>query len=1084
MFIRELQLDGYGALHSLKLELEAPITVIYGPNEAGKSTVLRFVRSMLYGFPTRKEPVERGEPVFGGRHGGRLRLADQSGVVFMLERYAEKGTGLVLRDESGFERVLGQTEWERLMLGGISERLFRQLFAVSLNELHELRSLQGEEVGNYLYHTGLAGGAALTAAKRKLASDMDQLYRPRGTTQEMNRVLAAIKGIEASIRQSRDCVQAYNETKEALLLVQYRIELSERNLPELRNQAAKLQNAYELREWWLKREALRVEQSALREQLPNPEAPLLSEQTGAEWSELRKHRIAAGDQLKRARFIVSELNAEREKLTWEDALAASLPEWERMESLRESMAARHNEAVELEAERRMLDETVSGILSRISGDWREEDLQVFGGMAAEREQVRRLQQTWEEAERASNNLQSDIRRIVRQQEVLQLEAGTGNRHAQLQAVASQASHLGMFVPRTRGALLQAWNHVEDARRSYERVKLGSRQSMTDNTRSSTQRTTRTKPSRLLLALSGLLGVIGIAAMIILLLFGRENSFQPWTYILFVLLLLLATGLGAVAIRGQSGISSDNAALKLISDAHAASILSQRRQVADRLRQLINDPETSAAKLIPELEDRSTTAREIADTSSIDEDFHWSQLREAVHEELNRLEEADRGKSKQQELDGRIQELQLEKELIESDVRKQDMKMDELHSQWQQWLLNRKLPAHLEPGTLPELLGLAEQGQAVLRQRQRVKDRSDMLWLTIEEYEQSAIRLFERCPPPDGFRADILQAVRWLYREAMKQQAIKEDAVRLEEELLKTGAAAQEAKIMLSDLDRSISSMFEELGVTSEAELEQRIHIDTECLRLRKELREISIRLESGRNSEAQNELYELLHTRDEASLVSLLNEQKLRLAQEEAQRSELLDQRGRLTQELDRLRTDAELEDKGLRLSELQSKLEQLSERYAVLALSSLLIEKTKSVFEEEKQPEVLQLSSGYLQQMTNGAYIRIVAPGDNPLLLAETPDKRLVESTFLSRGTQEQLYLAMRFALCAAAAPEHPLPLLLDDLFVHFDEGRLKDTLPVLEDLARTRQVVLFTCHSHVAQTITAGIPSAQVLKLPIRGA
>ncbi|WP_372663828.1 AAA family ATPase [Cohnella sp.] len=1070
MFIRELQLDGYGALHGLKLQLEAPVTVIYGSNEAGKSTVLRFIRSMLYGFPTRKEPVERGEPVFGGRHGGRLRLSDTSGHEFVLERYAERGNGLILRNESGIERVMGQAEWERLMLGGISERLFRQLFAVSLNELHELRSLQGEEVGNYLYHAGLAGGSALTAARRKIALEMDQLYRPRGTTQELNRLLAAMKEIETSIRQSRDSIQAYNETRDALLQAQHRLELSERNLPVLRIQAVKLQSAYELREWWLKREALRMEESDMREQLPNPAAPLLAEQACTAWAELRKNRIEATDQLRKTQDAAADLKAMREKLSWDDELATLLPEWERMEAHREGMAARRDEAAELESERRMLDETVNGILSRISGEWGEEELLLFGGMAAEREMVRRLQQTWEEAERASNSLQADIRRIVRQQEVLQVEAGSVNRHSRLQDEASSAFPFGMFVPRTRVALLQAWHNAEDARRSYERVRSSNRQPKTVYTRTSSPRTTKTKSARNLYAASGVLGFTGVAAIVVIII-GRESNLQSWFYILAILPLLLSVGLGAAAFRRHSGKD----------DEYAVSIRSQRKQVADRLRQLINDPETSAAKLIPEYPDTSMSA----DTAAPDnEDILWSQLREAVHEQLGRLEEVDRGRSKQQELDSRLQELQLEKELAERDAMKQDERIDELHSQWQIWLQARKLPAHLLPETLPELLGLAEQGQAVLRQRQRVKDRSDMILRTIKEYEQSANQLFERCPPPESVRTDVIQSVQWLYREAMKQQSVKEEAARLERELQKAEALAQEAQVLLTLADRSISSLFHDLQVASEAELEQRIHIDTCCLTLRREAREISIRLESGRDQAAQNELYELLHTHDEATLVSLLSEQKMRLTEEETHRSELLDQRGRFTQELERLRTDAELEDKGMRLGQLQSKLEQLSERYVILALSNYLIDHTKSVFEEEKQPEVLQRSSRYLQQMTNGAYIRIVAPGDNPLLLAETQDRRLLDSAFLSRGTQEQLYLAMRFALCDAAAPEHPLPLLLDDLFVHFDEGRLNHTLPVLEDLARTRQVLLFTCHSHAAQTIAAGIPSAQLLHLPGRGA
>ena len=211
MFIRELHVDGYGALQGARLTLDHSVTILYGPNESGKSTLLRFIRAMLYGFPSRKEPVERGEPVRGGRHGGRLLFVQGDGREWLVERYAERGSSVNLRDSSGLERQLSQAEWERLALGGVTEKLFRQLFAVSLDELHQLRSLQGEEVGNYLYHAGLAGGAALTAARRRVGAEMDRLYRPKGVTQEINKLMAAIKDAEAAIRQSRDQIQLFNE---------------------------------------------------------------------------------------------------------------------------------------------------------------------------------------------------------------------------------------------------------------------------------------------------------------------------------------------------------------------------------------------------------------------------------------------------------------------------------------------------------------------------------------------------------------------------------------------------------------------------------------------------------------------------------------------------------------------------------------------------------------------------------------------------------------------------------------------------------------------------------------------------------
>jgi uncharacterized protein YhaN len=544
------------------------------------------------------------------------------------------------------------------------------------------------------------------------------------------------------------------------------------------------------------------------------------------------------------------------------------------------------------------------------------------------------------------------------------------------------------------------------------------------------------------------------------------------------MLLLSAALAIVALRRHLGGEADSTGLGTITDENAASLRSYRSQFAERLRQLMNDPETSAAKLIPE----SSSEWDLADDlhRSDPEDTVWQQLRDAVHEQLERFEEIDRGKSKKQEMESRLQELHLERELVERDLLKQNEQLNELQLKWQQWLLSRKLSPHLTPESLPELLGMAEQGQAVLRQRQRVKDRTDTLYKAIHEFEQAAIRLYEEYPPPAGICADAFQSVQWLYRESVKQQAVKEEAERLEQQLSAAQNFSKEALAELAKIDNSVKALLSEVQISSEAELEQRLRIDERCLALRKEAREIGLRLESGRDAESQAQLYELLSNKDEASLAALLDEQKSLLASEEKHRTELLDRRGRLAQELERLRTEAELEDKVQRLGELQSKLELLSERYAILALSDLLIVHTKAVFEEERQPEVLQRSSRYLQQMTDGAYIRIVAPGDTKALLAETYDRRLLDSSFLSRGTQEQLYLAMRFALCDAASPENPLPLLLDDLFVHFDEGRLTHTIPVLEDLAKSRQVLLFTCHRHVAQTLSSGIPAAEVLLLP----
>lgn len=1084
MFIRELHVDGYGALQDALLTLDRSVTILYGPNEAGKSTLLRFIRSMLYGFPSRKELVERGEPVRGGRHGGRLFLSGRDGREWMLERYAVRGSGLTLRDAAGLERQLTQAEWERLALGGMTEKLFRQLFAVSLDELRQLRSLQGEEVGNYLYHAGLAGGAALTEARRRIAAEMDRLYRPKGVTQEINKLMAAIKDAEAAIRQSRDQVLLFNELGEQLRETEHGIAEIESRLPQLRERATEAQSAYELREWWLKAQSLRLEEEEARSSLPDPAAPLLSEAAQLRWAELKARRTELAEKLEQANQTRNELERKRDAFEWSETLLAAVPELERLESLREGIAARREEAAELEAERRVMEEQLSAFLLRLSPDWGEEELRAFGGALPEREQLRRLVRDREEAEREREPIQGELKGIARMLKAMQTEADEAGMEAEtLEGVGAHR-----LLPRDRTSLLQAWHSLEDAMRAYERVaptdaKIATGSFGADSasygrvdrmSRPASNRTDRL-PVTLLGSTAALLAVASAGLPFAA---SEDGAVDLLTAAISAVILLLSGGLAYAAYRSFKRPSGAyGASDPMPSESMLANIRAHRNQVAERLRRLLADPESAAASLMPHAGPNLNAAELERQASLADE--AWRQLREAVHDQLSELERRDRESASREQWTQRAKELRKEQELLEKEAAKLTERIEVLNDRWQQWLQRYRLPAATTTDSVPELLNQTDQALASLRQRQRVADRQQTIRRAIESFEQSASRLIEQSSLPPTMATDTLLAVRSLYAEAVKQQEAKQEAGRFERQLETFVAQVVKLSAQAEQNATDIAEFLAEAQAATEAELELRLQVDERCRTIRKEARDVQLRLESGRTAAAREKLYAWLQEHDAAALAAILAEQNATLAAEERLRSERLDRRGRLMQELERLRTDAELEDRRQTLAERESQLESLLERYAVLALSDQLMSRAKAVFEEEKQPEVLKRSSRYFSQMTGGAYERIVAPGDRSGLLAETSNRRLLDSAYLSRGTQEQLYLAMRFALCDAASQEHPLPLLLDDLFVHFDETRLANVLPVLEEISTTRQVILFTCHRHLAELLEGGIKDAKRLVL-----
>ncbi len=68
-----------------------------------------------------------------------------------------------------------------------------------------------------------------------------------------------------------------------------------------------------------------------------------------------------------------------------------------------------------------------------------------------------------------------------------------------------------------------------------------------------------------------------------------------------------------------------------------------------------------------------------------------------------------------------------------------------------------------------------------------------------------------------------------------------------------------------------------------------------------------------------------------------------------------------------------------------------------------------------------------------------------------------------LSTGTAEQLYLAVRLAVCQLTAPD--APILLDDALAAFDDGRMALALALLKKLGEERQILLFSCHRREAE-------------------
>ncbi len=123
--------------------------------------------------------------------------------------------------------------------------------------------------------------------------------------------------------------------------------------------------------------------------------------------------------------------------------------------------------------------------------------------------------------------------------------------------------------------------------------------------------------------------------------------------------------------------------------------------------------------------------------------------------------------------------------------------------------------------------------------------------------------------------------------------------------------------------------------------------------------------------------------------------------------------------------------------------------------------------FEQENISGTLITASNYMHRMTFGRYHRIWAPLGEDFLCIDDEYGQTFRVEQLSGGTREQLFLAIRFALVREFAKRGvELPLIMDDLFVNFDQERTEAAVDCLLEVAREgQQVLFFTCHEHIAQ-------------------
>ena len=163
-----------------------------------------------------------------------------------------------------------------------------------------------------------------------------------------------------------------------------------------------------------------------------------------------------------------------------------------------------------------------------------------------------------------------------------------------------------------------------------------------------------------------------------------------------------------------------------------------------------------------------------------------------------------------------------------------------------------------------------------------------------------------------------------------------------------------------------------------------------------------------------------------------------------------------------RIRALDSTSDLAAQLAQKEEELARLQQEYDAISLAMTALEQANTVLQNRFSPALGARTAEIFSALTGGRYDKVLLSRDLSLSAEPAGDPMSRSIQLLSQGAADQLYLAVRLAICDMVLPaEKRVPLVLDDALVTFDDDRLRAALDYLLSESENRQILLFTCQT-----------------------
>ncbi|MBE7099184.1 ATP-binding protein [Bacillus cereus] len=965
MRIEKLHIYGYGKLENVEMDLSM-LTVLYGENEAGKSTIRSFMKSILFGFPTRGQ--RRYEPKEGGKYGGAMTVQTEKYGRLKIERLPKTAAGEVTvyfeDGKTGNEEILHD------ILSGMNESLFESVFSFDMHGLQNIHQLGEADIGNYLFSASAVGSDALLQLDKKLEKEMDQRFKPSGRKPEINVSLQEMKKLEEKMKEWQGKIGTYEKQVEQL-------KESEEKLASVRAEKESAEKRKQDYEILAVLEPLVIEKRAHEKVLENESGQFpvngmaRYEAIKAKMEPLRLQVDSLHKKIETVQTEIESIQIDEEFLQKESYVEELRMQHMSYENARQEMRDMSGNVTNIKEELAELEQ-------QIGATFEKETVLSFDMSLATKELITQTVQKARELE--TQKTQLDERFKVAQEQLEEQEENI-----------RQVKHQ-MLADEERNTLVEKEKSFQDA----AFIGMGA------------ERMKRKYEEK-----------AGAAVQ-------KKKQWQR----VCLLLLLINTGVLFTSLF------IDNRPLLFISVIVFVGIV--------LALVLYKDPSSGLQEELLTLQ-QSAGGRQSEEAMSaryqLEKDEEIRKLFERESYKLQQMERAyDKVVSSYEEW---------ERETFRISERVNVYKVRYMFPEFYTY-------AHILPA-----FGRMEKMQQLYRELEKQNERKSSLYEMISQFEHKLETVIGSAEYSKLHEAQSRMQNEKEKRQTCKQ--LKEKLVEWQEEYEFMQEQLKQLLVERDSLWHIAHSTDEEMFLEAGKLAEKREDAEQQVGRL---LPQIDL-LEKRLTSLSLAEHYEA-DGYDE------------KLKQEMTAAQNCLMKEKELTERIAKHRMEiANLEEGstyGDLLHEWEMKKAQVREqvkKWAAYAAAKTVLTKTKQYYHEVHLPRILQKSEEYFVYLTGGRYSKIFSPSEAEPFIVERNDGMRFYSHELSQATAEQLYLSLRFAL--AKTFEHDYPFIIDDSFVHFDAIRTNRTIELIKEIAKDRQVIFFTCHSHLLTYFT----EKQIIKL-----